>query len=126
MINQIRNDWGQPKARNSERIIIILDESEKSALGTDDRQWIVFRRRKRRDHEYWNPISFIASRKAILARVLREKGIQLTSGAQDFLASMPSTFREWQNTSVDWAEPTSKLGEKKQARRGPLMTQSGR
>lgn len=118
MVAQIQNVGRETDVRNSERIIIILDKSKKSALGADNGQWIVYRRRKRRDHSYWNPISFIASSKAILTRVLREKGIQLTSEAQDFIDSMPGSFREWQNTSVDRAELTSKLGEKKQALQG--------
>jgi len=70
------------------------------ALGADRNQWIVMRRRKRRDQHYWHPVSFIGSTKTTLLRVLREKGIQPTPEAKIALNALPERFLDWRD-SVD-------------------------
>jgi|TARA_B100000315_G_scaffold31795_1_gene26822 hypothetical protein len=72
------------------------------ALGADRNQWIVMRRRKRRDQHYWNPISFIGSTKTTLLRVLREKGIHTSEKGQAALDSLPERFLDWRD-NVDSA-----------------------
>lgn len=74
---------------------IFLHLCEDWALGADELQWIVMRRKKRGDQRYWNPEAFIATEKRILRRVLREKGIEPTPEAARYLSSMPDTFKEW-------------------------------
>ncbi len=74
---------------------VFLDLCEGWALGADELQWIVMRRKKRRDQAYWNPEAFIATEKRILRRVLREKGIQPTPEAAEYIDAMPDTFKEW-------------------------------
>ena len=74
---------------------IFLRLSEGWALGFDKLQWMVMRRRKRREERYWQPVSFIASEKRILERVLREMGAEVTPKGRAGIDSLRSTFREW-------------------------------
>lgn len=67
------------------------------ALGTDRNQWIVMRRRKRRDQYYWNPVSFIGSTKTTLLRVLREKGVHTSEKGQSALNALPERFLDWRD-----------------------------
>ena len=45
--------------------------------------------------EIWRGKSFIANKKGVLLRVLREKGIEPTPEAQKALDALPDTFREF-------------------------------
>ena len=71
------------------------------ALAYDSRQWILQKRTglrtvgNRAGQESWQGKSFIASKKAVLLRVLREKGIRPTAKAQAALDALPDTFREF-------------------------------
>ncbi len=75
--------------------------NDKWALAYDSRQWVVQRRsgvRKSGDYageEFWRALSFIGTSKAVLLRVLREKGIEPTAVAQRALDALPDTFREF-------------------------------
>lgn len=69
--------------------------SEKWALGYDRNQWIVMKRRKRRDEHYWHPVSFIGSTKTNLLRVVAEKGVTVGPAAQRVLDTMPERFLDW-------------------------------
>ncbi len=40
-------------------------------------------------------MSFVASNKADLLRVLREKGAEIDPAAREYIDVMPDTFREW-------------------------------
>ncbi len=40
-------------------------------------------------------MSFVASNKADLLRVLREKGAEIDPAARDYIDAMPDTFRKW-------------------------------
>ncbi len=40
-------------------------------------------------------MSFVASNKADLLRVLREKGAEVDHAAREYIDAMPDTFREW-------------------------------
>jgi hypothetical protein len=71
------------------------------ALGADDLQWILYRRKYTvpegsplllRD---WRPISFVRSTKEILLRCMREKGCKPSHEAQLAFEGMPPTFDAW-------------------------------
>lgn len=76
---------------------ILLELADGWALGFDSLQWIVLRRRNLRTQCGWKPVSFIATNKSILRRVLREAGVQPNPKASKYLDAMPDTFREWQH-----------------------------
>jgi len=67
------------------------------AFGFDPSQWIIFRQRNLRTQTGWKPVSFIATKKSILLRVLREKRIQPNPEAIKYLDALPDTFKEWLN-----------------------------
>lgn len=69
------------------------------ALGADRCQWIVLRRRNSRTQKGWKPVSFIASNKSTLRRVLREKGIKLDAAAECQLDALDETFLAWQRNA---------------------------
>ncbi len=72
--------------------------SEKWALAYDKSQWIVQKRKapsKKGGACRWAAVSFVASNKADLLRVLREKGAEIGPAAREYIDAMPNTFREW-------------------------------
>ncbi len=72
--------------------------SEKWALAYDNAQWIVQRRKapgKKGGARRWAAVSFVASNKDILWRVLREKGAEIDPAPREYIDAMPDTFREW-------------------------------
>ncbi len=72
--------------------------SEKWALAYDNAQWIVQRRKapgKKGGARRWAAVSFVASNKADLLRVLREKGAEIDPAPREYIDAMPDTFREW-------------------------------
>ncbi len=72
--------------------------SEKWALAYDENQWIVQKRKapsKTGGACRWAAVSFVASNKADLWRVLREKGAEIDPAARAYIDAMPETFREW-------------------------------
>ena len=64
------------------------------ALGADEVQWILYRRRTRHAESYWQPVSFVRSTRDILARCMREKGVEAET-ARSLLFGLPATFDEW-------------------------------
>ncbi len=72
--------------------------SEKWALAYDKNQWIVQKRKalgKKGEECRWAAVSFVASNKYILWRVLREKCAEIDPAAREYIDAMPDTFREW-------------------------------
>ncbi len=72
--------------------------SKKWALAYDKNQWIPQRRKvpgKKGGECRWDAVSFVASNKDILLRVLREKGAEIDPAAREHIDAMPHTFREW-------------------------------
>ena len=63
------------------------------ALGADEVQWILYRKRSQK-RGGWNPVSFVRSTKDILARCMREKNVPDDDSAV-LLAGLPETFDEW-------------------------------
>jgi len=79
----------------ADRIFLRLDE--KSALGADDLQWIVYTSRTKvpppsLESKHWRPDSFVRSTKAILMRCI---GGGLTDTARLALEGYPDTFDAW-------------------------------
>jgi hypothetical protein len=76
----------------------VFAESDGWAVGSDGVQWILFRRRRWSGGAYWRPVSFVRSSRDILARCMREKGVDLAT-ARFLLSGLPNTFDEWKATS---------------------------
>lgn len=64
------------------------------AVGADNLQWMLMHRTTRRGKEAWNPVSFVRSTRNILARCMREKGVEPCT-ADLLLAGLPDTFDQW-------------------------------
>ena len=67
------------------------------ALGYDNNQWIVLRRRNLRTQCGGKAVSFIGCEKTTLLRVLREKGVELNPEAQASLELFPERFLDWRD-----------------------------
>ncbi len=76
---------------------VFLRLSEGWALGYDRNQWIVMRAKTDRTKagQGWRAIAFVGSTKAVLMRVLQEKGAEVDPDARAALDSLSETFREW-------------------------------
>lgn len=76
---------------------VFLRMSEGWALGFDRNQWIVMRAKsdKSKPGQGWRAIAFVASTRAVLMRVLREKGAEVAPEARVAVDSLPETFLEW-------------------------------
>ncbi len=74
--------------------------SERWSLATDGLQWVVQRANRDRSKDGgldWRGISFVASNKSALERVLREKGAVIDIEGHAALRALPETFREWRD-----------------------------
>ncbi len=72
--------------------------SEKWALAYDNAQWIVQRRKapsKKGGTCRWAAVSFVASNKDDLLRVLREEGAEIGPAAREYIDAMPHRFLDW-------------------------------
>ncbi len=76
---------------------VFLRLSEGWALGYDRNQWIVMRAKadKSKPRQGWRAIAFVGSTRAVLMRVLREKGAEIAPDARVTVDSLPETFLEW-------------------------------
>ena len=76
---------------------VFLRLSEGWALGFDRNQWIVMRAKsdKSKPRRGWRTIAFVGSTRAVLVRVLREKGAEIAPDARVAVDSPPETFLEW-------------------------------
>ena len=72
----------------------IFATAEDWALASDGVQWMLMRRHLRKSGDTWDPVSFVRSERNILARCMREKGVQPGTAAQ-LLEGLPDTFDEW-------------------------------
>ena len=61
------------------------------ALATDGLQWIL----QRKQGSKWRGVSFIASSKAVLRRVLREKGVTPTQEANRAVDALLESYSAW-------------------------------
>ena len=74
-------------------------------VASDGIQWSLQRRKPRG----WCPVSFVRSTRDILARCMREKGVDADTAAH-LLAGLPTTFDEWKalsNSPVEASEGVS-------------------
>jgi hypothetical protein len=67
------------------------------AVGADELQWILLRRKTRKSGPYWNAVPFVRSTRDILARCMREKGVDERS-ARLLLSGLPDTFDQWKTS----------------------------
>ena len=75
----------------------VLRLSDDWVLGSNTLQWIVYRRRNLQNGTKWQAVALIASKKHILRRVLREKGVVVYPEADEALNAFPDSFRKWMN-----------------------------
>lgn len=68
------------------------------ALASDGLQWMLMRRKHRKRGASWDPVSFVRSTRDILARCMREKGVE-PGTARLLLSGLPDTFEEWKRAS---------------------------
>ncbi len=83
--------------RKAETNRFLFDLADGWALGADEKQWIILRRRNFRTQQGWKPIAFVATTKAVLRRVLNENGVPATPDAQGKLNQLPECFADWQS-----------------------------
>ena len=72
----------------------IFKESGDWALGSDGVQWMLMKRHLRKTGDTWDPVSFVHSERDILARCMREKGVE-PGRAATLLDGLPDTYDEW-------------------------------
>lgn len=67
------------------------------ALGYDRNQWIVMQAKsdKSKPGQGWRATAFVGSTRAVLMRILREKGAEIAPDARVAVDSLPETFLEW-------------------------------
>jgi hypothetical protein len=70
--------------------------SGKWALGADDLQWILYRRRSEANGG-WKALSFVSSTRGVLERCMREADC-LDEDRAVLVAGLPPTFNEWRET----------------------------
>jgi hypothetical protein len=75
---------------------VLFDLNDKWRLGFDELQWIVMKKAARDGEAIYRPVSFIASRKAVLIRVLDDLGVTPSDVASTSLARLPDSFRAFQ------------------------------
>jgi len=68
------------------------------ALASDGIQWMLMRRIHRKRGDSWDPVSFVRSTRDILARCMREKGLEPGTAAK-LLSGLPDTFDQWKLTA---------------------------
>ena len=73
------------------------------ALSADRKQWILNKAKNWRGTIKWQPVSFVGSDKAVLMRVMKEKGLQVPTDASAtvnrFFAVGGESFLEWREAA---------------------------
>ena len=59
-------------------------------LTSDALQWVI----QRKHGSKWRPLHFVATKKAVLERILREEGVMLTPESRRAVDALPETFRQ--------------------------------
>lgn len=72
---------------------IFLHLCEGWGLSHDRLQWLLVQWQG--EARGWRPISFVASNKGVLMRVLRENDVTPTPEAKAALDRLPATFKKW-------------------------------
>ena len=79
---------------------VLFDLNDKWRLGFDELQWIVMKKRIKYGKTVYRPLSFIASRKLVLMRVLDEMGVTPSGQANGHLARLPDSFKAFQKSII--------------------------
>ena len=79
------------------------------ALASDGIQWMLMRQCTRRAGAFWNPVSFVRSSRDILARCMREKGVD-ERAAIILLSGLPDTFDQWKTAQPSQERPWAANG----------------
>ena len=97
---------------STRRVRVFLTLGPDWAIGHDELQWIVYRRRKRQDASYWNPVGYINSNRDVLCRVLHENNALLDVAARQELMKLPFSFKEWieEGTITSRRDPNDVMG----------------
>jgi hypothetical protein len=72
---------------------VLFDLNDQWRLGFDDLQWIVMRKNGKHCNAEYRPVSFIASNKLVLMRVLDDLDVAPTDAANTHLAWLPESYR---------------------------------
>lgn len=72
----------------------------RAALGADRLQWLLCVAQGKAEPpdlaaEWWRPVSYVRSTKAILVRCIREKGIEVSAEGRAILDALPDSFDAW-------------------------------
>jgi len=68
---------------------MMLDLAPGWRLTSDALQWVI----QRKQGSKWRPLHFVATKKAVLRRILREEGICLTPEARRAVDALPEHFK---------------------------------
>jgi hypothetical protein len=80
------------------------------ALGSDGVQWMLMRRHPRKRGDSWDPVSFVRSTRDVLARCMREKGLEPGTAAQ-LLSGLPDSFDEWKTAQPSYSPAAAVAGD---------------
>ena len=72
-----------------------LHLAEGWALGWDKLQWMLLRARESHAETRWIPVSYVATRKAVLLRGMRENGLHADPEGLETLSTLPDHFSRW-------------------------------
>jgi len=64
------------------------------SLASDGVQWMLMRRHPRKRGDSWDAVSFVRSDREILARCMREKGVEARD-VRFLLTGLSDTFDQW-------------------------------
>jgi hypothetical protein len=79
----------------------IIREIGEWAVGADDLQWILYRRKGR---DAWRSLSYVSSTLRVLERCAAEKGCELAT-ARKLVAGLPDTFGAWKTAQAKTERP---------------------
>lgn len=69
-------------------------------VASDGLQWMLMRHIRRKRGDSWDPVSFVHSTRDVLARCMREKGVEPGTAAQ-LLSGLPETFDQWNQRKMN-------------------------
>lgn len=91
-----------PQRRGADNEVVVCRLSERWIVKSDSKQWMLCRWHKAARYPgggFWEPVSFVASTKAILERCIRESGAVVDVAGRIALNTLPCTFRKWHQRS---------------------------
>jgi hypothetical protein len=67
-------------------------------LASNGVQWMLMHRHPRKTGDTWDPVSFVRSIREVLARCMREKGVEADTAVL-LLEGLPPTFDRWNGST---------------------------